>query len=70
MQQFEAGMTFPEGVCFYMIKKGGSKVLEIRSKVCINGQTKYLIDSKANPRFVDVWEFYTTGPEYNLVKVK
>lgn len=58
------------GKTFYIMENQQSKVLEIRRKVKMNGQTRYVIDRmRGDVKFVSPMEFYHIGDEYRLVKI-
>lgn len=62
-------MEESNGTCFYIIKKGGSLVEEIRRKYYINGCPKYVIDPffrKGGNYFVSREEFYTVPAGYKF----
>lgn len=62
--------SFSEGTIFYLMKKGHSKVKEIRRKVKISGKIRYLIDRKrGDVGFVSENEFFSVNDGFHLVVI-
>ena len=55
---------------YYLFKTSSSKVEEIRSKVEINGTTKYIIDKKSGVEFVDAARFYDIPMGYKTMRIE
>jgi hypothetical protein len=58
------------GKIFYVAKIGETKIEEIRRKVKIGGQTRYIIDRKVNPMNVSHAEFLTIPAGFRIIKVE
>lgn len=55
---------------FYLFKKNGTMVEEIRRIVKLDGVTKYIIDRRGKVNFVTKEEFGFIPPNFRLLKIK
>jgi hypothetical protein len=55
---------------FYIQRKFGSKVEEIRRIVKINGAMKFIVDRKGSVKFVSPQEFISIPYGYTMTKIK